>query len=617
MSYFEKNIEVLKSRNTYLYNCIIKEVSPDTNKVFSKDAKNGEKYLNIYHNDTEYVMNSTYNPRGEGDRFAKQYNDISDTSVLLFLGFGNGIIPRCILDVGNENVHYMFYEPSMDVFLHVIKEYDVSDIISEDNCTIYVKNMNDMELETDLEFRVRYNNVNLFYIESLPKYELIYGDDMFYLSKIYMDRKNYIEADAMTMRKYGPKMVINSIYNLEYLPHGDMISRYKNKFSKDMIAVVVGAGPSLANDVDILKKMKNRVLIIAVDTVARYLLNNDIRPDLVVVADMIKGVKLFENERLLHIPLVIHTDANNAVLRKLDGTKVIYGSTENTIYREVALKYGYEMPLLPQGGSVSNLGYSIAVYLGFDKIVLLGQDLAMTGNKVHAGEKTFNPETYPRKLYKVPGNYSDEVYTTEDFLLYLKWYDMIVPYYNKITTINATSDGARIKGAVLMRLNEVYDTYCNKEYDIDSIFNAEGAFEGGHIDSVIDDLNRYKDDLNKIKRLLKEGYSLCEEALRLVTKHDVYGSKLKKISTKIDKICEEYENSAVSSMIERYGSAVELDTISDLYDGEDDNIKETMRLYEKLKGYFSGMLDSITPVLDAYKDMLDRIDARERKSVDE
>ena len=42
------------------------------------------------------------------------------------------------------------------------------------------------------------------------------------------------------------------------------------------------------------------------------------------------------------------------------------------------------LPGLITGGSVANSAYSLGVYMGAKTVLLVGQDLAMTGNRTHA-----------------------------------------------------------------------------------------------------------------------------------------------------------------------------------------------------------------------------------------
>ena len=104
---------------------------------------------------------------------------------------------------------------------------------------------------------------------------------------------------------------------------------------------------------------------------------------------------------------------------------------------------GKEIYQLPGGGSVATLVFSLVCHLGFDKIILVGQDLAFTGNKSHA-DGTFK-ETMAvedtKDFLMVPGNVEKMVPTREDFDNYRKWFEEFIEYWKGIKDvqfINAT-----------------------------------------------------------------------------------------------------------------------------------------------------------------------------------
>ena len=90
-------------------------------------------------------------------------------------------------------------------------------------------------------------------------------------------------------------------------------SRLFDKF-KGIPAIVVAAGPSLDKNIDLLKKIKGRFPIIAVDTALRHMIANGIKPDIVCAADSsyensldFVGVE-DETEVILAAELMTHPD---------------------------------------------------------------------------------------------------------------------------------------------------------------------------------------------------------------------------------------------------------------------------------------------------------------------
>ena len=95
--------------------------------------------------------------------------------------------------------------------------------------------------------------------------------------------------------------------------------------------------------------------------------------------------------------------------------------------------------------------------MGFETVILVGQDLAYTDDKSHA-DGTFR-ETMPKEntesMIRVKGNYQDTVPTLTNLKIYLEWFaDYIkgAKERGNFRVINATEGGAYIEGTELMTL---------------------------------------------------------------------------------------------------------------------------------------------------------------------
>tara|TARA_Y100000590_G_C15630760_1_gene981111 strand:- start:380 stop:1414 length:1035 start_codon:yes stop_codon:yes gene_type:complete len=96
------------------------------------------------------------------------------------------------------------------------------------------------------------------------------------------------KLEGTTYKSIVPTVLKNAKKNRKYLKYGKSIENLKGyKFNKGKVAVVVASGPSLRryNQIEILKKYKNRLIIISADGALYYLLDNGIVPDLVITLD--------------------------------------------------------------------------------------------------------------------------------------------------------------------------------------------------------------------------------------------------------------------------------------------------------------------------------------------
>jgi hypothetical protein len=168
--------------------------------------------------------------------------------------------------------------------------------------------------------------------------------------------------------------------------------------------------------------------------------------------------------------------------------------------------------------------------LGFDKIILVGQDLAFTGNKSHA-DGTFK-ETMAvedtKDFLMVPGNVEKMVPTREDFDNYRKWFEEFIEYWKGIKDvqfINATEGGALIKGTQIMTLKDAISLYCTEMVDIKSCIAQLKPVFSEEEQKKIEKENALK--LSDIKRNFESGYySVVSDLVNTFPKNTKYEAEI-------------------------------------------------------------------------------------------
>ncbi len=224
---------------------------------------------------------------------------------------------------------------------------------------------------------------------------------------------------------------------------------------------VVGAGPSLDKNVDILRDFPG--IIIACDRAAKALTARDILPDIVVAVDprpyhIARMLDYAESaNQTLVASVLLHPDAVKAWRGR-----VLYMSHENpgTQFFDHCLPHLFPgMPALYCLGNVGNTGVQLAADMGAGKIVLVGQDYGYRDGKMSADDWEVNPdgievlgERWVRVVpdhahnlarrtgrVKVPTPYG-EVETYAPFLSYRDSLNLIVKTW-KLDIVNATEGG--------------------------------------------------------------------------------------------------------------------------------------------------------------------------------
>ncbi len=116
-----------------------------------------------------------------------------------------------------------------------------------------------------------------------------------------------------------------------------------------------------------------------------------------------------------------------------------------------------------QGGSVAHVCMGLAIYLGCNNIIFIGQDLAYTGERLHSNSSTLKTEggnigMYDDNIYvdDINGN---KVRTSFELDAYRRYIEFYIPMLKNINFINSTEGGANIKGTKVMPLKESLNKY--------------------------------------------------------------------------------------------------------------------------------------------------------------
>ena len=185
-------------------------------------------------------------------------------------------------------------------------------------------------------------------------------------------------ANDHARHKFAGRYLLNTLANLPVIAAEGDANALTGIFA-DVPAVVVAAGPSLDQSLELLSNVGDRALIIAVDTALRPLIAAGIRPHLVVTVDP--------------------SEINARHLQDLDDTSGVWLVSEGSIDPHVLPAFarrtftfrvsnhepwpwlrtlGVERGVLRTWGSVVTSAFDLALRMKCDPIVFTGADLAYT-----------------------------------------------------------------------------------------------------------------------------------------------------------------------------------------------------------------------------------------------
>jgi Tfp pilus assembly protein PilF len=289
-----------------------------------------------------------------------------------------------------------------------------------------------------------------------------------------------LNISGTTTRKFGPQMFTNRFKNLATIHHHLLFDSLKGAF-RGIPAVLIAGGPSLERDLHLLPLLKERAVIIAVDTVLPVLLKNGVVPDFMTTID--PQPMVFEKiaDILPEVPPGIH------LISAISGfPKVSKTFPSSQVYWVFAAKFFESWfnrllggKLLTAGaGTVAHLNLLAAVFMECSPIVFIGQDLAHSRDKSHVSGVALSSPNRTQKILEdtqnlqwVKGVDGHSVPTDRGFLDMKHYFERIISEHSG-HYINATHYGVHIEGTEVLALTETLKCHALQQHDISGRLNA-------------------------------------------------------------------------------------------------------------------------------------------------
>lgn len=601
MSIYDKNLEALLTNNYFLYEYLHSGKLTDVEHVRVETAKNGETIINSHN----VYLNSRYNPTVEAQKYMQDMLKLPEEAVLVMFGLSNGAFAKAFLHMNKRNTHCLVVEPDIEIFMQVMRNIDITDLLSDSRVQLIVYGINDRMLEQLMyELIQSYNENNNKHI-ALPKYGQLYHDKLEAMVDVLNEQYNKRRIEKNTITQEGAKACRNSIYNARFLAGCRSSDDLAGKFPKDMPAIVVSAGPSLAKNVHLLEKAKGKALIICTDTATKAVFAMGIKPDMVIGVDYEKPLELFMSEGLGHIPFLANMDFNTKVLEYLKPEKLFFSTSEKKTWEKLFIKAGSSLTSMDEGGSVATAAICNLVKWGFKKIILIGQDLALTGNKEHVGDIEEVTE-FDEKHYKfIEDANGDMLPVRFDFLIYLRWIEELAFNHKDIEIIDATEGGIKKRNTTCMTLEAAIDKYCRESYDISVILDSiPRLFIGDSVHLIVDELKSMVKHMKQFINDFEKAISCCKEGRSMLSNGCYDIKRLKEINEFMGAVDDAFINSDEALFVNKFVATAEAQLANDFYIEEENEIDEAVRMYDKSEAYYKILKDTIPEMIDVLNNVI-------------
>ena len=444
------------------------------------------------------------NPKRLIERWASNLNLVPE-SLYSLSGMGDGSHAKYLLENSGTGINLMVVEKDPALLRETLARFDLSELLANDRFLIGTGEPNE-QFFTPIQGAAL---TGVAEVNSLTFAPLQMCDEAYYdrvrneLARQYLVIRPLMEVNVRT----ATNLQENTLRNLPHMFGAPDISELAGKF-EDIPFILIGAGPSLDESIDFLKDMQDKAIIVASNSPYRKLINNGIRPHLVVTADPMEPTLAgFQNVKLDHVPLACPFSAYPEIVERFSG-RIVSWCTFNPIVKALREQRNQPegTPIMEQG-TVSGCVLDISRVLGCKKVMFIGQDMCVRDDGRYYTDDSFyadagNHYASTDKGQRLPGNTQEKVLVEPRLFVYLKTFEQFISKkHESVEYRNLARTGARIEGAPYITFEEatewVGEGTNSKEFDSFLGNLLQNQEKNTDLKSLFDPIKKYANDILK------------------------------------------------------------------------------------------------------------------------
>ncbi|MBU2552260.1 MAG: DUF115 domain-containing protein [Proteobacteria bacterium] len=329
--------------------------------------------------------------------------------------------------------------------------------------------------------------------------------------------KRVIETEALHASgwiKEASALAENQMANLPLVLTSPSVDGLKDAMS-GMPALVLSAGPSFRTSLPLLERVAGRAAIIASAPVLRVLLACGIRPDLVGILDYTPSNYdvLRDVYAVRDVPLVFLDSTYPEVIRSYQGPLISALDSKSSIHRWIEDVRRKRTPW-SVGGNVGSFCLDLALHMGCDPVILVGQDLSFPDLHTHTegivGRRNLNrPEAVanPVWLESVGGG---RVLSNLTMASYLDDMNRRIARSDR-TFVNTSPNGARIRGTIERPLEAALEAHCRRPRDVKSLIARAAAPPDPALSGPLAELASLSNELDSLLLVVDRSLALNDQ----------------------------------------------------------------------------------------------------------
>lgn len=566
MSFFEQNIKLLANKNPGLAQKVINHPGGNVEIFITETQQYNLKYL-------DRTIHDIKNPELEAEII---FGEKTEETNNLYAVYGLGLGYLFNHTYNNSKGFIVLIEPSLDILKFTLENVDLSNHLA-DNRVFVIHELSEL---IDVFSKYIYSQINILFLNSYKDlYPKIHEKLILELNNRNVDQLTNINQSEDMARAFVDN--IDNIFKYVSMEH-------LSNLAQDKAVLVASAGPSLDNAIGLIKKNREKFVIIAIGQTTKVFKEANIIPDFIVMSDRYRiRFQLYSlGEDINKVNLVLQPTAHSYLYDIETQSKFYYLPKDDFMAEWLAKRANIKT--FPQGNTVSLQGLVLARLIGGNPIVLVGHDLAYTEGKIYADNTTLDSikvdinQNGEAKVYiddsklannipddgidsehkkvcidhihktfenivKVKGQKGEDLYTRNSYAAFIPQYAELVSNMKAISPdlriINSSEGGAYLEGcehkSLLDFINELPELEENYSEKIKQIYldNKKTPEEYDklkiHFNNLSIDLKNLKTDALKLQKAFNQFKKELKISKTLTNKVQNSAIKVQKLENKL------------------------------------------------------------------------------------
>ena len=608
MSYFEKNLKALEEKQPELVELMREARDSSHIEILTSEAGIPTARVTT-HQGAKVILHDLKDPVARAQEHVQKLQLTGNNGSIL-LGFGLGYLALEMVKVMEKGHLLIICETDIALFKVALGHVDLTPALESRRVKILVGK--DIDLSTTIvNMAIKFLTSKISVVKFHPSHAT---DPETYasLEKKAKETALTLQVNANTILYGGREMAGNILANTLDIISSAGVKRLFNKF-KGIPAIVVGAGPSLDKNVALLKEVNDNAVIIAVDRTLGLLIPLGITPHLVPFIDYSeinydeKYAPLQMDEKLF---MVFSQTLHHKITKRFWGEKFVMHMTDRL--SGILSHYWGNKGNIPPGLHVGHLAFCLARTMGCDPIILVGMDLAFTGNKFHAEEIETNVPISPSEQYASDDIFGNRVDSDPAFKSFVIELNTEIKKTDALC-IDATEGGARKEGTKILRLKDAINEYCQDGHpEIRDILHEESSKQDPvKYEELVKDLKSAEEASKEMKKISGSTLKLIKKLRKMKKDGQERSPEYIKLTQKAEKMTVEIGSKGrIITMLENYNFA------NTLLMGKDEvkRIDEINNEFEKLDkqldradSYYKNLIKALIPFIQDVQQLLKRL----------